>query len=238
MATRDETTHEDDIWIYGKTYVQYVKDGEWEEYNGTWCRLKSKLWISLPPQQLLEQHLNIKTEKRRSTDLEAFFDGNINGWYYLSVASDGTDEAIKWILGPIAAHLNETSKTFAEIRTSFPADYLYCFIEYLKTNKFEKGFSKEIFHEFLINGIQFEDDVRLTGYQSLDKIISNPKYKAVATDELDAIIDSIIVANPDNTSKAKTEPKIIQWFVGQVMKAAKGKATGEVVLNKLKEKLL
>lgn len=239
MLIKTEQTHEDNDWIYGRTLVRHSDNDEWQEYPGGWQKLKKSLWISKSPLKILSDHLNITTSPRRSTDLESFFDGDLNCWYYLHAASDDTEESIKWILGPIAAYLNETEKSFKEIRVTFPADYLKCFIEYQKNGKFDKGFSKEIFHEFLITGVQFtEESKRLTGNQSLDKIISNPKYKAVASDELDIIIDNIIAANSDQAIKAKDQPKVVQWFVGQVMKASKGKATGEVVLNKLKERLL
>jgi aspartyl-tRNA(Asn)/glutamyl-tRNA(Gln) amidotransferase subunit B len=48
------------------------------------------------------------------------------------------------------------------------------------------------------------------------------------------IIEQVLAANPENAEKVKSEPKLIQWFVGQTMKAAKGKAPAPVVLEKLK----
>jgi len=51
--------------------------------------------------------------------------------------------------------------------------------------------------------------------------------------EIDIIITKIIEANPEQAAKVKNEPKLIQWFVGQVMKVAKGKAPASIVLEKL-----
>ncbi len=41
---------------------------------------------------------------------------------------------------------------------------------------------------------------------------------------LDGEVDDIIAKNPDKVADAKSNPKAIGWFVGQVMKASGGKA--------------
>lgn len=237
--TKSEQTHEDDNWIYGKTFTRLSENHPWVEFTGGWIKTKQPVWFSKSTQNILSEHFNITATSRRALDLESFFEGDINGWYYLAAATDGTDEVVKWILGPIAAYMNETELSFTDMRRKLPADYLKSFLEYLRTSKFDKGFSKDIFNEFLLHGISFnEDNRRLTGYEVLDKIISNPKYKAVDSSELDSIIDIVISNNAAMAESVKENPKVIQRFVGLVMKEAKGKATGEVVLNKLKEKLL
>jgi aspartyl-tRNA(Asn)/glutamyl-tRNA(Gln) amidotransferase subunit B len=58
--------------------------------------------------------------------------------------------------------------------------------------------------------------------------------------DLDAIgktIDEIIAKNPDKVADAKTNPKAIGWFVGQVMKSSGGKANPQVVNDLLKTQL-
>src|SRR5262249_20623187 len=37
---------------------------------------------------------------------------------------------------------------------------------------------------------------------------------------IEAIVDSVISANPDKVAQAKAKPTLIGWFVGQVMKAS------------------
>ena len=44
------------------------------------------------------------------------------------------------------------------------------------------------------------------------------------TGAIEAAVDAIIAANPDQVEKAKANPKLAGWFVGQVMKATGGKA--------------
>ncbi|NBT31996.1 MAG: Asp-tRNA(Asn)/Glu-tRNA(Gln) amidotransferase GatCAB subunit B, partial [Rhodobacteraceae bacterium] len=42
-------------------------------------------------------------------------------------------------------------------------------------------------------------------------------------------VDEVIAANPDQVEKAKANPKLAGWFVGQVMKATGGKANPAAV---------
>ena len=50
-------------------------------------------------------------------------------------------------------------------------------------------------------------------------------------------IDEIIAKNQDKVADAKTNPKAIGWFVGQVMKSSGGKASPQAVNDLLKSKL-
>jgi Asp-tRNA(Asn)/Glu-tRNA(Gln) amidotransferase B subunit len=198
--------------------------------------LKEKLWFAKEPYQIFAE-FGITIDKKRSYELEALFDGRLSGYYYLEAASDGTEEAAKWLLGAIAAHLNEKKINFDRIGQVFPPDYLKAFVVALKKGKMERTFSKEVCAEILSKGEQFIDSVRRTGEEVLSEILANPKYKAASSNEIDTIIDEILAANPDNVAKVKEQPKLVQWFVGQVMKASKGKASAPVVLEKIKTKL-
>jgi aspartyl-tRNA(Asn)/glutamyl-tRNA(Gln) amidotransferase subunit B len=54
---------------------------------------------------------------------------------------------------------------------------------------------------------------------------------------IETVIDGIIDKNPDKVADAKTNPKAIGWFVGQVMKSSGGKASPQAVNDLLKKKL-
>src|SRR5262249_46449994 len=54
---------------------------------------------------------------------------------------------------------------------------------------------------------------------------------------IEKIVDDIIAKNPDKVADAKTNPKAIGWFVGQVMKSSGGKASPPTVMDLLKRKL-
>ena len=54
---------------------------------------------------------------------------------------------------------------------------------------------------------------------------------------IEKVVDEIVAANPDKVADAKTNPKAIGWFVGQVMKNSGGKANPQAVNDLLKAKL-
>jgi len=54
---------------------------------------------------------------------------------------------------------------------------------------------------------------------------------------IEKTVDAIIAKHPDKVADAKTNPKAIGWFVGQVMKASGGKASPQAVNDILKKKL-
>ena len=49
------------------------------------------------------------------------------------------------------------------------------------------------------------------------------------TAAIEATVDQIIADNPDQVEKAKLNPKLAGWFVGQVIKSSGGKANPQVV---------
>jgi aspartyl-tRNA(Asn)/glutamyl-tRNA(Gln) amidotransferase subunit B len=54
---------------------------------------------------------------------------------------------------------------------------------------------------------------------------------------IEKIVDDIVGKNPEKVADAKTNPKAIGWFVGQVMKASGGKANPQAVNGLLKKKI-
>ena len=57
------------------------------------------------------------------------------------------------------------------------------------------------------------------------------------TGAIDAALDEIVAANPDQVAKAQDNPKVAGWFVGQVMKATGGKANPKAVNAAVRAKL-
>jgi aspartyl-tRNA(Asn)/glutamyl-tRNA(Gln) amidotransferase subunit B len=57
------------------------------------------------------------------------------------------------------------------------------------------------------------------------------------TGAIEAAVDAMIAANPDQVEKARANPKLAGWFVGQVIKATGGKANPAVVNALVAQKL-
>jgi aspartyl-tRNA(Asn)/glutamyl-tRNA(Gln) amidotransferase subunit B len=54
---------------------------------------------------------------------------------------------------------------------------------------------------------------------------------------IEKLVDEVVAKNPDKVADAKSNPKAIGWFVGQVMKSSGGKASPQAVNELLKKKL-
>ena len=54
---------------------------------------------------------------------------------------------------------------------------------------------------------------------------------------IEKIVDDIVAKNADKVADAKANPKAIDWFVGQVMKASGGKANPQAVNDLLKKRI-
>ena len=71
-----------------------------------------------------------------------------------------------------------------------------------------------------------------------DQIVEERGMKQVTdTGAIEAAVDEIIAANPAQVEKAKQNPKLAGWFVGQVMKATGGKANPKAVNELVAKKL-
>ena len=57
------------------------------------------------------------------------------------------------------------------------------------------------------------------------------------TGAIEAAVEEVIMANPQQVAKATDNPKLAGWFVGQVMKATGGKANPQAVQAIVKAKL-
>ena len=71
------------------------------------------------------------------------------------------------------------------------------------------------------------------------KLIVEEKDLSQITDEssIEKIVDKIIESNIEKVAEAREKPKLIGWFVGQVMKESQGKANPATVNDLVKKKI-
>ena len=70
------------------------------------------------------------------------------------------------------------------------------------------------------------------------EIVGEREMKQVTdTGAIEAAVDQVIADNPSQVEKAKANPKLAGWFVGQVMKATSGKANPKAVNDLVAAKL-
>ena len=76
------------------------------------------------------------------------------------------------------------------------------------------------------------------GGGSADDIIEKEGLKQVTdTGAIEAMVDKVIADNAGQAAAAKENPKLLGFFVGQVMKASQGKANPQAVNEILRKKL-
>lgn len=76
-----------------------------------------------------------------------------------------------------------------------------------------------------------------TGRDPAEIVETEGMKQVTDTGAIEAAVDDIIAANPAQVAKAKENPRLAGWFVGQVMKATGGKANPKAVNELVAKKL-
>ncbi len=162
-----------------------------------------------------------------SYEAEALTASSELGDYFEAVAKGTNDAklAANWLMGGFAALLN---KHEIEISASpVSAESLTQLLIRIKDNTISSTAAKDVL-EALWNG---EGDV--------DTIIEAKGLKQISdTSAIEAMIDEIIAKNPSQVADYRSgKDKLFAFFVGQAMRASKGKANPNTVNEILKQKL-
>ncbi|MGR3371663.1 Asp-tRNA(Asn)/Glu-tRNA(Gln) amidotransferase subunit GatB [Pseudooceanicola nanhaiensis] len=81
-------------------------------------------------------------------------------------------------------------------------------------------------------------EIAYTSGRDPEEIVETEGMRQVTdTGAIEAAVDEVIASNPAQVEKAKQNPKLAGWFVGQVMKATGGKANPAAVNQMVSEKL-
>jgi len=133
--------------------------------------------------------------------------------------------AANWVMGDFSAFMNKEGKEIGD--TPVTADMLAGMIKRIADKTISGKIAKDVF-EAMWNG---EGDA--------DAIIEKKGLKQITdTGAIEKIIDEVIEANPQQVEQYKGgKDKLFGFFVGQVMKATKGKANPQQVNELLKRKL-
>ncbi|TNF67035.1 MAG: Asp-tRNA(Asn)/Glu-tRNA(Gln) amidotransferase subunit GatB [Gammaproteobacteria bacterium] len=147
--------------------------------------------------------------------------------YYETVVAKTSDAKLSanWVMGDLAAMLNKENITIKESKVE--AQKLAELINRIKDNTISGRIAKEVFE------IMWESS------DSADHIIEAKGLKQITdTSALEHMVDEIITNSPQQLEQYKSgKTKLFGYFVGQVMKASKGKANPQQINTILKEKL-
>jgi aspartyl-tRNA(Asn)/glutamyl-tRNA(Gln) amidotransferase subunit B len=133
--------------------------------------------------------------------------------------------AANWVNGDFAAMINKEELSISDSPVS--AEKLAGLLIRISDKTISNNIGKQIF------------EALWQGAESADAVIEEKGLKQITdTSAIEAIIQEVIANNPTQTEQYRGgKDKLFGFFVGQVMKATKGKANPEMV-NKLLAKLL
>jgi len=146
---------------------------------------------------------------------------------YFEKIATGRDgkQAANWVINELFGRLNKADLTIKEspISTTQLGDIL----DLISKGDISGKIAKDLFEIVWTEGGNPSDIVDKRGMKQVTD-----------TTKIEAAIDKIMIENPDQVTKAKENPKLAGWFVGQVMKATGGKANPKAVNEIIAKKLL
>lgn len=147
---------------------------------------------------------------------------------YFEVVAKGCGEAklaANWVMGELSAHLNKEDMAISDSPVS--ADMLVTLIQRINDKTISGKIAKDIFVDMW------------AGEGDADSIIEKKGLKQITdSGAIEAMITEIIDNNPGQVAEYRSgKDKLFGFFVGQAMKASKGKANPAQV-NEILKKLL
>ncbi|MBT9382561.1 Asp-tRNA(Asn)/Glu-tRNA(Gln) amidotransferase subunit GatB [Pseudooceanicola sp. CBS1P-1] len=141
----------------------------------------------------------------------------------VGVAGDGK-LAANWVINELFGRLKKDDLDITESPVS-PAQ-LGGLIKLIKADEISGKIGKDVFEILFTEG---GDAAQIVEAKGLKQVTD--------TGAIEAAVDAVIAANPAQVEKAKQNPKLAGWFVGQVMKATGGKANPKAVNDIVAAKL-
>ncbi len=132
--------------------------------------------------------------------------------------------AANWVINELFGRLKKDDKTIEDCPIS-PAQ-LGGIIELISSDAISGKIAKDLFEIVYTEG---GDPAQIVEERGMKQVTD--------TGAIEAALDEIIAANPAQVEKAKENPKLAGWFVGQVMKATGGKANPKAVNQLVAQKL-
>jgi len=145
--------------------------------------------------------------------------------YYEAVArSRDAKAAANWVINELTGRLNKEGKDITASPMS--AEQLGAVLDLIGEGTISGKIAKDLFEIVWTEGGAPRAIVEQRGMKQVTDLGA-----------IEKVVDEIVAGNPDKVADAKTNPKAIGWFVGQVMKASGGKANPQAVNAVLKSKL-
>ncbi|MGX0878332.1 aspartyl-tRNA(Asn)/glutamyl-tRNA(Gln) amidotransferase subunit B [Roseovarius sp. MBR-154] len=141
-----------------------------------------------------------------------------NAGYFEQVAAGAGDGKLvaNWVINELFGRLKKEDHSIEDSPVS-PAQ-LAAIVRLIKSDAISGKIAKDLFEIVYTEGGDPETIVEERGMKQVTD-----------TGAIEQAVDEIIAANPAQVEKARGNPKLAGWFVGQVMKATGGKANPKAV---------
>jgi aspartyl-tRNA(Asn)/glutamyl-tRNA(Gln) amidotransferase subunit B len=145
---------------------------------------------------------------------------------YFEAVAAGRDPKIaaNWVMGDLFGALNKRGVGIEQ--SPVTPERLGVLIDLLAQGTISGRIAKDVFADMVETGTAPGDIVEKKGLRQVSD-----------TGAIEAAVDTAIAAHPAQVAQYATNPKVLGFFVGQVMKATGGKANPALVNELLKQKL-
>ena len=148
-----------------------------------------------------------------------------NAVYFEEVATGREGKlAANWVINELFGRLKKDDKAIGE--SPVTPSQLGGIIDLISTGDINGKIAKDLFEIIYVEGGDPADIVEKRGLRQVTD-----------TGAIAAAVDAVIAGNPGQVEKAKANPKLAGWFVGQVMKETGGKANPAAVNALVMQKL-
>ena len=192
------------------------------EINQEWVdELKEKL-PELPDEKKIRF---IKKFKITEYDAEVLTSDKHNADFFEEVVIDGNGKlGANWIINELFGRLNKEGLKIQDSPIS--ATHFKEILSPINQGEISSKMAKELF------------ELAWTTKKSPTVLIEEHGMKQVTDhSHIEKLIDQIILNNPQQVEKVASNPKVMGWFVGQIMKASHGKANPKVANELVAKKL-
>lgn len=145
---------------------------------------------------------------------------------YFEAVAQGRDGklAANWVINELFGRLKKEDHDITESPVS--PTQLGGIIELISKGDISGKIAKDLF-----------EIIYTTGGDPAEIVETRGMKQVTDTGAIEAAVDKVIADNPAQVEKAKANPKLAGWFVGQVMKATGGKANPKTVNEMVSRKL-
>lgn len=217
--------------IISREWLDDVREGMWELPTDRKLRFQSEYGLSPYDASLL--NINF--------DIGNYFEGVVLGAVLNGerIGPEPAKLAANWVINEVLAKMNQEGEGHPTWKFGVSAETAGCLLRRLREGVIGAKTVKELFAEFW-------EEARTNNYEhhggypeKVDELIESRGLKQISdSGAIETLVDEVLAVNAQNVAEFRAgKEKAFNALVGQVMKAAKGKANPQQVNDLLRQKL-